>query len=389
MPDFLYLSSILFLSMGLFGKQTRSAALIDIGSASVGGALVIAREGEPLRMCYSLREDVRPEAEETDTDAMLRTLAYVTERMHTEGLPQLGRLSGSRHLHHVVTSVAGPWQETTVRQIVVQDPHGFTFTRAVMEKAVRQTNPLPGRIISDTSVIATVLNGYHTESPYGKHVTKAELTVLTSTLDKFAAREITRTVKHAFPGHTIELTAFAPVSFAVIADLYPLQKDFVVIDVSGTATDAMIVKQGIIAGVRSIPTGIHTLMQAGRKAVPVATGRTMIDPARNHAFAPRVAEAEEHWLTELESLLSAFAEEHPLPRTVFLLADTHARDFLKRFIDGSRLRTLWLSGDSLSVIAFAPEHTARLVQARGLADSDVFLAMLGIFYRDRLSGLKK
>lgn len=376
--------------MGLFGKKTRSAALIDIGSASVGGALVYAREGEPLRMCYAIREDVRADAEETDTDAMLRTLAYVTERMHTEGLPQLGRLSGSRHLHHVVTSVAGPWQETTVREVVIQDPHGFTFTRAVMEHAVKQHTPLPGRIISDTSVIATVLNGYHTESPYGKHVTKAVLTVLTSTLDKLAARDITRTVKHAFPGHPVELTAFAPIAFAVISDLYPLQKDFVVIDVSGTATDAMIVKQGVIAGVRSIPTGVHHLMRAGRSAAPRDTaGTPMLDAARNHAFAPRVAEAEEQWLGALGTLLTTFAEEHPLPRAVFLLADTHARDFLKRLIDTSRLRTLWLSGDSLSVIALAPEHTARLVQARGLADSDVFLAMLGLFYRDRLSGLKK
>ncbi len=375
--------------MGLFGKSVRAAALLDIGSASVGGAFVYAKEGEPLLLCYALREDIRITEGETDTEAMLRTLAYVTERMAHEGVPQLVRISKSRHVDRIVASVAGPWQETIVREVVVQDPHGFTFTRAVMERAVKQSNPLPGRIVSDTSVIATVLNGYHTESPYGKHVTKAELTVLTSTLDKAAARDITHAIKRAFHGHSFELTAFAPVAFAVISDLYPLQKDFVVIDVSGTATDAMIVKQGVIAGVRSVKAGIHDLMAAGRTAARIDVGTSMIDPARNHAFAPKVAEAKEHWLTELESLLSSFAEEHPLPRTVFLLADAHARDFLKRFIDSSRLRTLWLSGDSLSVIPLAHEHTARLVQARGMADNDVFLAMLAIFYRDRLSGLKK
>lgn len=375
--------------MGLFSKKTRSAVLIDIGSSSVGGAFMHVREGEPPVICYSVRNAVELHDDEDITLAMLRTLSDVTDRLVSEGGAALHREAGSAHIDMILASVAGPWQETSVRTVTIQEKHSFTFTRALMERVARAESPKPGRIVSDTSVIATVLNGYHTENPYGKHVSHAELTVLTSTLDRFAAREITKTVRKAFHSHHLELTAFAPTAFAVIADLYPMQKDFIVIDVSGTSTDAMIVKQGIISGVRSAPKGVHDLLEAGRNAARAASGTLMIDPLRNQTFAPRVAEAEAAWLEALKGILSGFAAEHPLPRAVFLLADEHAREFLRRLIDTSTLRTLWLSDESLAVIPLAPEHTARLVKARGMAEGDIFLSVLGIFYRDRLSGLKK
>ena len=347
------------------------------------------REGEPPVICYSVRNAVELRDDEDITLAMLRTLADVTDRLVSEGGAALHREAGSAHIDMILASVAGPWQETSVRTVTIQEKHSFTFTRALMERVARAEAPKPGRIVSDTSVIATVLNGYHTENPYGKHVSHAELTVLTSTLDRFAAREITKTVRKAFHSHHLELTAFAPTAFAVIADLYPMQKDFIVIDVSGTSTDAMIVKQGIISGVRSAPKGVPDLLEAGRNAARAASGTLMIDPLRNQTFAPRVAEAEAAWLEALKGILSGFAAEHPLPRAVFLLADEHAREFLRRLIDTSTLRTLWLSDESLAVIPLAPEHTARLVKARGMAEGDIFLSLLGIFYRDRLSGLKK
>lgn len=380
---------ILLLSMGLFSKHTRSAILVDIGSASVGGGCVHLVEGEAPVLCYTARIPVEPREDEGALDAMLRALTEVCALLVREGAPALHQEAGSAHIDMVLASVAAPWQETSVRTVTLQEEHHFTFTRTLMERAVRSAPLTPGRVISDTSVISTVLNGYRTDAPYGKRVTHAELTVLTSTIEKSAAREITRQLRKAFHSHKVEITAFAPVAYAVIADLYPHQKDFIVIDVSGTATDALIAKQSTIAGVKSIPTGIHDLMQSVRRATHSGGGPAVIDPTRNQEFGPRAAEAEAVWLKGIENILSGFAAEHPLPRAVFLLADEHARDFLKRLIDQSALRTLWLSNDALSVIPLSPSHTAASVKARGQAEGDVFLSMLGLFYRDRLSGLRK
>lgn len=370
--------------MGLFSKKSQSVVLFDIGSSSVGGAYLRVREGEAPLLCYTARIPIELLERESITEAMVRGLHELCELLIREGAAALHREAGHAHIDLILASVGAPWQDTIVRTVSLQEKHPFLFTRQLMEKAVRATDPAAGRMISDTSVISTTLNGYETEHPWGKRAMRADLTVLTSTIDKFAAKEITKAIRKAFHSHKLELTAFAPVAYAVVSDMYPAQKDFVVLDVSGTATDAIIVKKGVIAGVRSLPQGIHDLLAAGRGAARAIPKGSAIDATRNAAFAPLVAEAEAVWLAALKRMLADFASEHPLPRAVFLLADESARDFLKRLIDESTLRTLWLSEEPLSVIPLSPEHTASLVKARGLAEGDVFLAMLALFYRDRL-----
>ncbi|MBP7741593.1 MAG: hypothetical protein KA104_02810 [Candidatus Pacebacteria bacterium] len=371
--------------MGLFSKKAESVVLFDIGSSSVGGAYLRIVEGQAPQLCYTARVPLELREGESVTETMIRGLHELCDLMIREGAAALHREAGHAHIDLVLASVSGPWQETEVRIVSLQEKRPFLFTRALMEKAVRAKEPSAGRMISDTSVISTTLNGYETEHPWGKRALRADLTVLTSTIDKFAAKEITKAIRKAFHSHKLELTAFAPVAYAVVSDMYPLQKDFVVLDVSGTATDAMLVKKGVIAGVRSLPQGIHDLLVASRGAARTISGSGAIDSTRNATFASRVAEVEAVWLSGLKKMLADFAAEHPLPRAVFLLADENARDFLKRLIDESTLRTLWLSDEPLSIIPLSPEHTASLVKARGLADGDIFLSMLALFYHERLA----
>ncbi len=370
--------------MGLFGTTSKGVILIDIGSASVAGAWMFQKKGEVPVICYSTRIDIEVRADEKVEQAMQRTLEAVCIQLVREGAPAYSREVGHGRIEMVLASVAAPWQSTSIHTVTLAEEHPFVFTRALMQKTVTASSPSPDRIISDTSVISTVLNGYETEQPWGKRAHKAELTVLTSTLDKAVAKSITAELRRTFHSHHIELTAFAPVAYAVLSNLYPLQKEYILLDVSGAATDALIVKKGVLAGVSSIPQGVHDLRKAGRGAATDALGLGAIDSSRNAAFGPKVAAAEAAWLQGIKDMLATFAGEHALPQTVFLLADEGVRDFLKRLIDESSLRTLWLSEEPLSVIALAPEHTASFVRARGLSEGDIFLSMLALFYQDRL-----
>ncbi len=372
-------------TMGLFSTTSKGVILIDIGSASVAGAWMYQKKGEAPVICYSTRIDIEVRTDEKVEQSMLRTLEAVCIQLVREGAPAYSREVGHGKIEIVLASVAAPWQDTSIHTVVLSETHPFVFTRALMQKTVTGKPPTPDRIISDTSVISTVLNGYETEQPWGKRAHKAELTVLTSTLDKAVAKSITTELRRAFHSHHIELAAFAPVAYAVLSNLYPLQKEYVLLDVSGSATDALIVKKGVLAGVATIPQGVHDLLKAGRGAARGVPGVSAIDQNRNATFGPKVAAAEALWLEGVKGMLANFASEHPLPQTVFLLADEDARDFLKRLIDESTLRTLWLSEEPLSVIALTPEHTTSVVRARGMAEGDIFLSMLALFYQDRLS----
>lgn len=366
-----------------FGKKkTRTVALIDIGSASVGGAYAQYEEGKPPIIYYTARVDIETREGETIQDGMLRSLNFLERLLIEEGAPALHREAGSAVVEKVLVSVAAPWQDTAVTTTSLQERRSFTFTHAHLNEAVARVAAVPkGRVSSGHTVIATILNGYETPNPFGKRVTRAELVILASTLDKEVAHAIETSLRRAFHTHAIELTAFAPVAYTVFRDLYPHQKDFIVLDVSGTGTDAAFVKRGLLVEVRSIAFGTQDLLIAARKAGQRARlGATdILDPNANATFAKEAAAAERAWLDGLQGTFASVASVQALPRTVLLLADLEARDYLKRLIEGSSLKSLWLSDDPLSVISVTPSHLAARVKTRGLGEGDPFMALLALY----------
>jgi hypothetical protein len=370
--------------MGLFSlgkKHGRSVALIDIGSASVGGAYVQYRDGEQPVIYYTARVAVEPREGESITDSMMRSLSFLDRLMVEEGAPTLRREVGSGHVEEVLVSVSAPWQETVITTTRIEERHPFTFTHHHLDLAGRGAPIGTDKVRSGRTVIASILNGYETSNPFGKRASRADLIVLTSTIDRTALKLIQAGLRKTFHTSAITVTAFAPVSYAVFRDLYPHQKDFVVLDVSGTGSDVAFVKRGLLADTHAIPYGLHDLSQALRKAGQRAHlgADDIIDPSANLSFAKEAEAIREVWLESLREAFASFSKNQALPRTVFLLADQDSRDYLKRLLEESKLRTLWLSDEPLTVLALSPANLAPFVKTRGLGEGDLYLAILALF----------
>lgn len=381
--------------MNLFSlkKKGHAVALIDIGSSSVGAAYAFIEEGKQPAIYYTARLPIDIRQGETIGADMLRTLERVSQKLVREGAKELHAAVGSAHIHTVLVSIAAPWQETSVRIESIRKDKSFTFTHAILEEATKKNDALPqGRIESGESVIATMLNGYETNDPFGKKITRADLVILSSTVDRDLSEAVERTVRKSYHTHDVRITAFAPVAYELLRDLYPLQKDFLVLDVSGTGTDIAFVKNGLLVDVQSIQSGVHDLMNAAKaggitSASPgniAAATEGAIDIERSASLNERISSVEEAWLENLKVSLARFSERHALPRTLFLLADDDVRGFLERLLNTGTLRSLWLSDEPLAVVPVRSEQLASVVSTRGSAVGDVFLAMLAIFYSRRV-----
>lgn len=378
------------MSLFSFKKKSRSVALIDISSSSVGGALVQYVNGSLPTLYFSVRVPVELYEGELLSAGMLRALSTVERMLVEEGGPTMRREVGSGHVDNVLVSVGAPWQDTTVTSRSVQKGQPFTFTHHVLEEATADIEPASeDRLESGRNVIATILNGYETQNPFGKKVTRAEMIILSSTLEKEIAKQVLTSLRRTFHTHDVTLTAFAPAAYSVFRDLYPHQKDFIVLDVSGTATDAAFIKRGLLADVRTVAHGTHELLEAGKVAAHAHSLPSigMIDPLRNASFESRSAELEKTWLLGLREVFADFAEKQALPRMLFLLADDTARGFLKRVLEKSELRSLWLSDEPLSIVPLLPAHIAPYVKTRGLAEGDVYLALLALYCKKGIGEL--
>lgn len=371
--------------------------LITIGSSGCSGAYVEYKEGEQPTIHYNTRHIIEPREGEDLKTAMLRTLDMVGTDLIELGAPTLRRETGSGSVEGVLISVAGPWQETKVRTETVQPGTPFTFTHHMLSEIVASHTPTSeNRVSFGESVIATILNGYDIADPFGKKANRAEVVILSSTLDKDVTEQIRDRIRKLYHTHSITFTAFAPVTYAVLRDLYPHERDFLVLDVATEDTDLAFVKGGLLVDVGTLPFGLNKLLDATHaaermtveeeKGMAPATGAQpgYINPAHNARFAEHAEVARTEWLKGLSDLLKQFAQLHALPRTLFIVAQPNARDYLKRTLDSTILHELWLSDEPLSIITITSEQFAGKLRTKAHAETPIFLSILALYQKKLL-----
>lgn len=384
--------------MWFFGKKERSSVvLITIGSSTVSGGYVHYVRGESPTILYTASRHIELRKGEEPKEAMLRALELAGAELIEIGAPALRRATGSGRVDTVLVSMAGPWQETNVRTESVSPGKEFVFTRKMLGEVLAGSEHLPeGRVSLGDTVVATILNGYQVPNPIGKKAKRAEVVVLTSTLDQQTTEEVQKRVRRLYHTHTISFVAFLPTAYAVLRDLYPHEKDLLLLDVSSVGTGLAFVKAGLLVDIGHLQLGLNSLLAATRAAERMTieeeegnaqTGEQpgYVNPERNARFAVRAAAARDEWLKGLADLLKEFAKTHALPRTLFLLTEPAARDYLKRALDSDILHALWLSDEPLKVIAVVPEQLSSRIKAVGQADPSIFLSILAL-YQQRLLG---
>ncbi|MEK7602261.1 MAG: hypothetical protein AAB472_02145 [Patescibacteria group bacterium] len=378
--------------MGLFNfKKTKSTvAVVDVRSSSIGAAYVLVEEGVVPVMVHYVRFPLEPHATEPFEETFTRTMDGVLSALIERGGPLLRNATGSGSVDSVRVSCTTPWSSSYVRSEVIEKDVPFIYSRALGDKTDEQK--LPDMKQVSEMVIATLLNGYEITNPVGKKAKRAESFVLSSFIRTDLMDLLRKKIRKAFHQGDIEFDAFMPELYAVTRDLYPHQRDFLVLDVGNEATDILLVKHGLLVSITSLPHGIAEILRAARGAglssptVPLAGPSSMIDSARNSAFATSVADAQAIWIGQMKSSLLAIAKLEPLPRTVLLLADENNREFLRRLLDAPELRSLWLSDESLGVLPILPAQFAPFVELPPQVVGDASLSLLALAAAKRFRG---
>ncbi|HEY0010525.1 MAG TPA: hypothetical protein VGB97_01260 [Candidatus Paceibacterota bacterium] len=366
-----------------------SVALIDISASCIGVALARIEVGKAPVLCYTLRESLDHVDTISPTTAMLKLLNDVGDRLVLEGAPQLRTATGSGSVDRVIVNMGSPWQETHIETKSIQKDAPFTVSKSLISEALtRDAEPPEGFTLTET-VIATSLNGYAVKEALGKRANRAELTVLASTMEDSVREDVTALFRKLFHTSDISFTAFAYPFFAVLRDLYPHEKEFLVLSVSSEATDVASIKRGHVVDVGSLPHGTNPLLKAIRHAGDLAqdapdvpestTGQPSISRERNARFGIEAEKAEKEWVEALAGFLRAFAMRHALPRTVFLIAGDETRGFLKSALDAPSLHTLWLSDEPVSVIPVMASQFSSRITFQGLAEGDTMLSLLALY----------
>ncbi len=381
----------------LFGQQRKKIiVLIDIGSTSISAAYVgvdnASKDIRPIiyystRSLISLRDNITP------AGAVADALTKATKDLLITGAPALARATNQTiYIDKIVISIAAPWQEVRVQTQQKIEKKSFRFTKSVMDDMVASvfSQLARGRVITNSMVVSISLNGYPVNNPFNVKTKEAKIVVLGSYVAKEIADCVTDIVTQAFHTDALEITAFAPIAYAVLRSLYPREQDILIIDITGEATDVVIAKNGVLTDIVNTKRGLNVLRKNAQDAGIRTTEPSesfyaiehavLIDKEHNARFTARMQQARALWLQDIAQILQALNARYVLPKNVFLLVDEEAVSFIKRQFDEAPIfKKIWLSNNPLSIISLDARHFSSLVTYGKGVCADPFLSILALY----------
>ncbi|VAW32224.1 hypothetical protein MNBD_CPR01-431 [hydrothermal vent metagenome] len=374
----------------LLHKKSESVLLIDIGSASIAGTYAHISHGYKPELYYTARVPIRSHENINMRKDMERALTELTKVLAQEGARVFAKETGNGSVDRIVVSVASPWQETHTHIERATHKKPFRFTRHLLNMMVEKSvSAMPGRTQATAMVIATRLNGYEMINPFGKMAYDAEVYVILSSISTDVADSIRTVLRKSFHSLHIEIVAFAPVMFLVLRDLYTEYKDFIIMDVSGEATDILIVKKTVLLEDVSVSFGLNDLRRVAIESGIDSTAQdeplramdktNLFDPDHAGNFAKKIQTARDAWVQGISDAFLTVRSQYALPRDMLLLADKSAHDFLTHMLRSEDFRPLGLSDDLLNVHYVDPGKLAPYVTHHKNAEGDTFISILSLY----------
>ena len=326
--------------------------LIDVSADSVGGAYARYKESELPTPLYTCRVPIEIRKDEPHKSAMLRALKALGDILIRDGAPVLSRFTGSGSADTILVSVDAPWQETKVRTEHFERGTPFVFTRSMVATAMEKTSQMtPDKILADESIIGTILNGYETRKPYGKKVRRASVIILTSLIDKNISESIVTGLRSLFHTKNIFSIAGSSLRYQAMRTAFPHERNALVLDAIGPLISIALVHKDMLA------------------AVVETSGA---DSTNTNVWVQKV-------IVELTEL----AKEHPLPRTIFLLAQEQDISPLELALNSAKLGGLWLSDNPPKIVPVLASHITSFIRQVTTAPTDLPLLLMTLYWQHR------
>ncbi len=324
-------------------KESGVVLVLDIGSGSVGGGLVLASKGHAPTLLYSFRSEIPFQQEATGArllSLMLRSLSQVVLAIAHEGFDRAGFPNHRPVVVQAIVSLSAPWVVSKTSFLELKNEKPLTVTERVFTELLKHsendTRPsehvLPKEsVLIEQKLIKSVLNGYSVLEPYQKEASTAEFAVFRSFSVPTVTEKISNTISATIHSEHITFHSFSLLAFEVLRELHPSEDSFMLGDVSGEQTELSIVKDSVLAETISFPFGKNKLIRALKRSASIPEGGAQ---ALFRLYAEKkgtgklfekaqrslqIALAE--WQKEFLTSLTTFSEEMLHPKLLFLTVD--------------------------------------------------------------------
>jgi len=394
--------------MSIFSRDLVKKApivIFDIGSTSVGGALVDIGDGHKSipTLIWAERRYV-PLGEHLNSDRLVSSIKKVTKEIAEHMAKHT-----TKHPLRVYCVLSSPWYVSQTREAKFDSLKPVLVTKKLVDQIVKKEAGLvmeaeerkygySGVEIIEKNNMEIKLNGYATNAPYGKNAEELSVFLYTSVGQVDFNDAITQIMGNIFHAEDVEFHTLSFLSFGVIRDMFPQKEDFMLCDVSGEVTDISIIQDNILLETVSVPLGKNFLIRGVMKALSVEKEealsliRLFAEDRLNETTFSRLKKIldkiEDEWMGSVNNALSGLSRYAPFPNDLFLTAGPEAVSWFARVLSKkSENQNMAEKGLSFSVISVNATLLRQLVDFKGVVARDPFLMLEAVFV-DKLLNLQ-
>jgi len=340
--------------------------VFDIGSASVGGALVLLAENKKPRILYSTRKQMTFQTSlnvKKFESSMFRSLKAVVSDLEKNGLIHLNFLKAeNKEIREAFCFLSSPWNVSRTKIIKTIKDKPFVVSDELIESYIKKEEDLfigsdldtldkdGGVELMDRKIIQFKLNGYRVNDPYRKKINSVETSLFLSVANRNILDKIEDIIGGVFHLDKLHMHSFTLAGFLVLRDIFNSEDDFIFLDVRGEVTDISFVKDGIIKETQSFPLGRNSFIREVVKGFGNTYQLTTsifksyisgeLDEKTRLKLDNVLSDVRGKWASSLENGMLDLSDGSILPKNIFILADDDISGLIKEIIETEKFTKL-------------------------------------------------
>jgi hypothetical protein len=384
--------------MSLFSREQESVRktflVLDIGSASVAGALVSHIQEDRPEIFVSARTPVVV----TDNLTFEHFFSMIGRSLEDVLRKILAASQGSPE--EIFVTLRSPWVASQTRFLSEHNKMPFIFNEDMADTLIaREINAYHNGSIKafaeyadnhhllEHKTMRVKLNGYVVAEPLGKRVNSVELTSFMSVVPDDVEQDIRRRIEKYFHSN-ISMHSFLFGAYVVTKQFLQTQHNHVLMDIGGEVTEMGIVRDDILMQTVSLPVGRHHLLRHIAKKLQVSLGearsllrmhqQSSLSEVRSYEVAPVIDEAVAVWTEQLRGVLHEMSRTSLIPDVLFLHAEDDVLDIFEEALISEDFHHYISSHDAFHVVPMTIETLRGRVIDREMRH-DPFLIISTLF----------
>ena len=350
-------------------KKEKLVAVFDIGSGSVGGALVrISNDKNKLpTIIKSARTDI-VYRENVDFNQFLGDM--ITSLGTTATLLHQSKLGAPSEIFCVLAS---PWYVSETRVIKMSKDVPFVFSSKMIDELIKKEissvetlyktkygNVSSAPEIIEHPILGVFLNGYRIDNPIGEKVKNFKVDLAISLSPSICLDKVKEEISKTFTHTKVSFSSFMLASYISIRDRYITNDSYMIFDISGEITDVGIVTNGVLDKSASFPYGRNTLIRNIGKSLNIELRDTLellslyskgtLEEGQLNKLNEVLKASEELWGASFKECINSLLHVLIIPSIVFLTIDRDIKDwFVKVINNGEHIQSM-VSGKQFTLI---------------------------------------